>query len=100
MKLISNGLPSYTTGSDNCEGGGDSGDGDLEHAYETVQADITSSVYNPYIINNDNDIHLDNINNNVVGNDGGNYNEMNYGMSEGDGGVFSVSLDNLEEVKD
>lgn len=111
MKLISNGLPSYTTGSDNCEGDGGDGDGgsggDLEHAYETVQADITSSVYNPYITNDDSNIHNNNnnntgnnTNNNVAGNDGGNYNEMNYDMSESGGGVFSVSLDNLEEVQD
>ena len=104
MKLISNGLPSYTTGSDNCEGGGGGSGGsggDLEHAYEIVQADITSSVYNPYITNDDNNSHTsNNISNDVVGNDGGNYNEMNYGMSEGGGGVFSVSLDNLEEVQD
>jgi len=107
MKLISNGLPSYTTGSDNCESGGDGdgdgdgdgGGGDLEHAYEIVQADITSSVYNPYITNDDNNTG-NNISNDIVGNDGGNYNEMNYGMSEGGGGVFSVSLDNLEEVHD
>lgn len=109
MKLISNGLPSYTNGSDNCEGGG--GGGDLEqNEYEEngehneiVQADITSSVYNPYITNDDNNTGNNtgnNANNNVAGNDGGNYNEMNYDMSEGDGGVFSVSLDNLEEVQD
>ena len=110
MKLISNGLPSYTNGSDNCEGaGGGGGGGDTEqNEYEesgedgdNVQADIESSVYNPYITNDENNSHNNNnISNDVVGNDGGNYNEMNYGMSEGGGGVFSVSLDNLEEVQD
>lgn len=109
MKLISNGLPVYAIGGDNCNddniddggdgGGGDGGGGDLEHAYEIVQTDITSSVYNPYIMNDDNNTS-NNISNDVAGNDGGNYNEMNYGMSEGGGSVFSVSLDNLEEVQD
>ena len=105
MKLISNGLPSYTNGSDNYEGGGEGGDLEQneyeengEHN-EIVQADIASSVYNPHITNDENDSHK-NTNNNVVGNDGGNYNEMNYGMSEAGGSVFSVSLDNLEEVQD
>jgi len=111
MKLISNGLPSYTTGSDNCEGGGG---GDLEqNEYEEhgepnehdeiVQVDIASSIYSPYITNDENDSRNNshnNTNNNVVGNDGGNYNGMNYDMSEGDGGICSVSLDNLEEVQD
>jgi hypothetical protein len=114
MKLISNGLPSYTTGSDNCEGGGG---GDLEqNEYEEhgepdepnehdeiVQVDIASSVYSPYITNDENDSRNNshnNANNNVAGNDGGNYNGMNYDMSEGDGGICSVSLDNLEEVQD
>jgi hypothetical protein len=111
MKLISNGLPSYTTGSDNCEGGGG---GDLEkNEYEEhgepnehdeiVQVDIASSVYSPYITNDENDSRNNshnNANNSVAGNDGGNYNGMNYDMSEGDGGICSVSLDNLEEVHD
>ena len=116
MKLISNGLPSYTTGSDNCEGGGGGGDGDggggdggdiEQNEYEesgedcdNVQADIESSVYNPYITNDENNSHNNNIGNDIVGNNGGNYNEMNYDMSESGGGVFSVSLDNLEEVRD
>ena len=64
MKLISNGLSSYTNRVDNYEGGdviepNDDDDHDEqneqnEHAYEIVQPDITSSVYNPYITNDDN----------------------------------------------
>lgn len=113
MKLISSGLPTYTTGSDNCEGAGGGGDTE-QNEYEepsedgdNVQVDIASSVYNPYITNdengspnNNNNNNNNNTNNSVAGNDGGNYNGMNYDMSEGDCGICSVSLDNLEEVHD
>ena len=106
MKLLSNGLSnglsSYSNRVDNYEGGGviesndhDEDDEQNEHAYEIVQPDITSVVYNPYITNDDNNTNNtnNNISNDVAGNDGGNYNEMNYVTGE-ENGVCSVSLDN------
>lgn len=109
MKLLSNGLSnglsSYTNRVDNYEGGDviesndhDEDDEQNEHAYEIVQPDITSVVYNPYITNDDNNTNNtnntnNNISNDVAGNDGGNYNEMNYVTGE-ENGVCSVSLDN------
>ena len=120
MKLISNGLPSYTTGGDNIVYGGDDGgdggdgddggdnivDGDGDDGGDNIvdgdggdddiaQNDVLSSVYSPYITNNDTDGNM----NNVSAHGGSNYNENNYSNSE-EGGVCSVSLDNLEELRD